>query len=99
MALTVTTKVFQLPVPTLDNNIQALGRQIYDRITGDTNAALPLSQIPVAVTITAYKNGTLLDDQAGTPAWTVSGRTLTLASAPLAADVFQIFYLSSANKS
>lgn len=91
--MTITTMSFKLPTATMDLNLRALGTEVYDRVTGIAASTFSLSAPPNVSTLRVFKNGTLMDDQAGTPEYTVSGTTVTLNVAAIAGDVFQIFYL------
>lgn len=90
--MTISTRSYRLPQPTLDVNLVAIGTETYDRVTGIAASSFSLSAPPVVATLRIYKNGTLMDEQAGTPAYTVSGITVTLNVAAIAGDVFQCYY-------
>lgn len=95
---TISTLLTAMPAPTIgfggaqDTNIQALARYASERITGGTSATVTLTHYPVVGLEQVFKNGTLLDPGSSPAAYTIVGNVLTLASAPLATDVLQIFY-------
>lgn len=90
--MTITTRSFRLPQATADVNLRALGTEVYDRVTGIAASTFSLSAPPNVSTLRLYKNGALMDEQAGTPAYTVSGTTVTLDVAAIGSDVFQCYY-------
>lgn len=80
---------FPAPYGTRDPAIQALTRFGYDRQTNIVGVTLTLANPPVDGTLMLFKNGILMDDSGG---YTVSGQTVTLTAAAIAADVFQGYY-------
>ena len=83
---------FDLPVPTTDRNVQALGRLWRQDITGKTGTTLTLDNAPVIGTEMVYKNGALLwpDDASTTYDYSIAGNSLTLAVAAVSGDKFTI---------
>lgn len=91
--MSVTTLLAVLPLPaTADPNVRALAQEKVERFTGSTSTTLTCTNSIIAGAERVFKNGALLDPDAATPDYTVSATTITLASAPLATDVFRVFY-------
>ena len=83
---------FDLPVPTADRNVQALGRLWRQDVTGQAGATLTLSNAPVTGTEMVYKNGALLwpSTASTTYDYTITGNSLTLETDAVADDRFTI---------
>ena len=83
---------FELPVPTADRNIQALGRLWRQDVTGQAGAVLTLSNTPVTGTELVFKNGALLwpSTASTTYDYTITGNSLTLTVDAVSSDRFTI---------
>lgn len=63
----------------------------HESFTGTTSTTITLGATPVGL-VQVYKNGTPIN----TPAdYTISGNVITLASAPVTSDVFDVYYTSN----
>lgn len=83
---------FELPAPTADKNIDALGRLWRQDITGETGTTLALYNAPVTGTEMVYKNGALLwpSTASTTYDYTIAGKSLSLTVAAISSDRFTI---------
>lgn len=91
--MSLTTLLAALPLPAVaDPNVRALAQLKVERFTGGTSATLTLTNTAIAGLEQVFKNGTLLDPDATTPDYTLSGTTLTLHTAPIASDVVRVRY-------
>lgn len=80
-----------LPRPTEDPNILALARWGRETQTGIAGTVVTLEGHPIEGFEQFFKNGALLP---GT-AYTISGKTVTLGVALIAADVFVAYYYTT----
>ena len=85
-----------LPGQTLDPNLQALSRQYRELRTGSTSTTWVLKNKPMVNAgglsispLFVFKNGLLLRP---TTDYTVTGQTVTLASAPVVGDTLDVIY-------
>ena len=83
---------FDLPAPTSDRNVQALGRLWRQDITGESGATLTLDNAPVIGTEMVYKNGALLwpTNASTTYDYTIAGKSLVLEVDATSSDKFTI---------
>ena len=90
----MTTVVLSQAMPGIspDPAVRALSQYKTERYTGSTATTIKLGNQPVVGLEQVFKNGTLLDREASTPDYTISGAVVTLHAAPLTSDVIRIFY-------
>jgi Ethanolamine utilization protein EutJ (predicted chaperonin) len=81
-----------LPIPPGTANERQLAQMSRERITGLTTTALTLVDPAVEGYELVFKNGVLLDPNGGTSGYAISGASITLGAAAIAADVFVVFY-------
>ena len=83
---------FELPQPTADKNIQALGRLWRQDITGQTGATIRLDNAPVTGTELVFKNGAPLWASTSTVTYdyTIAGKSLVLEVDATSSDKFTI---------
>lgn len=95
MPVTSTISTFPRPYGTTDPAVRLLYNQLKERQTGAVTAALTLTSAPIPGSLALFKNGTLLDDPSQ---YTLLDRTVTLAVAAIAGDVFTAFYTTRSTR-
>lgn len=83
---------FNLPVPTADQNMQAVGRLWRQDVTGVTGSTITLDNRPVTGVEAVFKNGALLWPSTDTVTYdyTIMGNALALTVAATSGDKFTI---------
>jgi hypothetical protein len=76
-----------------DPNVMLLASQKTERFVPiNTATTFTLGNAPLVDHTLIYKNGSLMDDGAGTPAYSIAGKVVTLNVAANGTDVFQVRY-------
>jgi hypothetical protein len=87
-----------LPIPASDQNVTALASVRTERfVPANTATTFTLGNQPIPDHTLIYKNGSLMDDGAGTPAYSLKGKVVTLNVAANGTDVFQVRYFYRAS--
>lgn len=95
MPVTSTVSAMPRPYGTTDPAVRLLYNRLKERQTGAVTVTLLLTGAPIAGTLALFKNGTLLDDPSQ---YTLLDRTVTLAVAAIAGDVFTAFYTTRSTR-
>lgn len=92
------TQVLPRPIAG-DANTQALASFMTERfVPANTATTITLTNQIIPGFESVFKNGTRLDSGAATPAYTMSGKTITLHVAANGTDVFHIQYFFRASQ-